>query len=334
MDLVKWLQKQKKHHHHHHNDNDDDYTVDEVESVPKSRKHRSRSVDPSSAHYLAAQSINLAHHAAAPITSGSGPVVPIISGRKVTPPINHLNPTTTTTSQSRRRLSLSVTSNSSNVVVDPNAFVSIENEVAGKKRRKSRGMLSIFNYDNAEGMGSKSNFFSGRKSSSNHFSPSDDALVENVASVTDPLPVKEKSKKKKSGSRSLLNGDSGATNLTQKTQALGLPSLNHHSGNSRRHSVSVVINAPPFHTTTNTGTSPTTYNSRHRRRSQGVPTSYDYDETMMMRLRSRLDDEDDDDCDGSDGSPYIRPPIVVVTSQRRKYSLQYDYDVRCSFGIL
>ena len=313
MDLVKWLQKQKKHHN-----NNDEISDDELESIRKGRKHRSRSVDPSSATYLAAQSINLAHHAAGPI---SPVVVPVISGRKITPPINHLA-TPSTSNNSQRRLSLSTTSN-----VDPISFVSIENEIAGKKRRKSRGMLSIFG-SSPEGQGSKTNFFSGRKSSSNYFSPTDDALVENVASVTEP-PKKEKSKKKKSGSKSRLNGDDRDA-VTKRIETLGLPSVNRPSSDGRRHSVSVVITAPPMQPTSNAGTSPTTYNSRHRRRSQGISSSYDYNEAMLTKLRSRRDVEDDDDCDGGDGTPYIRPPIVVVTSQRRKYSLQCDYDVGSS----
>jgi hypothetical protein len=53
MDLVKWIKQKKRR---------DDNDVDDDDVRREGRQYRSRSVDPTSAHYIAAQNINLAHH--------------------------------------------------------------------------------------------------------------------------------------------------------------------------------------------------------------------------------------------------------------------------------
>ena len=61
MDLVKWIQKQKKHSNHVDDEDDDDFDDANV-TRSRARQYRSRSVDPTSPHYIAAQTYNLAHH--------------------------------------------------------------------------------------------------------------------------------------------------------------------------------------------------------------------------------------------------------------------------------
>ena len=217
--------------------------------------------------------------------------------RKITPPIIHQ---TSQHHHSRRRLSLSTNSGPD---PSPGCF---EFESGKKARNKSRGMMSIFgsSYDNVDG----------RKSGSNHFSPVDDTLVENVAHVT-KSPTKKLKKKKsrtKIPSKTLKECD---------VERLTLPNVT-----SRRHSVSVVITAPPIPTSV----SPVSCN-RYRRRSQGIAASTDYFNDIR-RLSESGDARDENDVDAEEcntSTPYIRPPIVVVSSaNRRKYSLQCDYDVR------
>lgn len=255
------------------------------------------------------------------------------SSKKSSPPLNQLIPPS---SHSRRRLSLSTTS--SNNVVDANAFMTIENETnVVKKRRKSRGMLSIFGTNNEGSDGSKSNLFSGRKSNSNYFSPSDETLVENVANVTSPSPdsgKKEKTTKakKKVNSKGLLNVTNSDESSKKKSNenVTKLDSLAPPPRDaSRRHSISVVITAPPIlQTTTTEATSPTAY-TRRRRRSQGIPpSSVDYYEDLM-KMRNRISggiNPENNNTEDYEYNPYIRPPMLVVTSQRRKYSLQYGDD--------
>jgi hypothetical protein len=222
-------------------------------------------------------------------------------------------------------------------VVDP--VLAVDSEAAGeRKRRKSRGMLSIFGsgYDpSGDPSGSRSNFFPGRRSS-NAFSPVDvTPLPENGGDVVTKKPKKKKSK----GGLATNFEEAGDKSVTPK--ALLIPGVTRPS-DARRHSVSVVITAPPIPAAANAGrASPPASHSRRRRRSQGIPPSFDYSEAMATSLRYRTtkaenddcDDRDaDDDCDAEDvtGRRYIRPPIVVVTSQKRKFSLQCDYDVRNS----
>ena len=323
MDLVKWIKPKKR-----RDENDDD---DEVRRV--GRQYRSHSVDPTSAHYIAAQNMNLAHHAGGINGAATAPgSIP----KKSSPPLNQLFPPR---SHSRRRLSLSSTSSSN--VVDPNAFMTIENETTVvKKRRKSRGMLSLFGSGNETGDGSKSNLFSGRKSSSNYFSPTDVTLVENVAHVTTPTSdsgKKEKTTKtkKKVSRKGLLamnatNSDVSSKNLKSNESVNKLDSLAPPPRDaSRRHSISVVITAPPIlQPTTTEAASPTAY-VRRRRRSQGIPPPLvDYYEDLM-KMRNRISggmNPENNNTEDSDNTPYIRPPIVIVTSQRRKYSLQYGDD--------
>ena len=227
------------------------------------------------------------------------------------------------TNDARRRGSLSNDVDESPPNVETDASI-------GKKRRKSRGMMAIFGsgntYEPDESLGSKSNLFPIRKK----LSP-----VDSVLTSESTKPKKEKSKKKKlAGSKGRLSSDASTENVASKrSEGLYVP----RAREGRRHSVSVVITAPPIATSlpANSETSTKSSHSRRRRRSYGITAMYDYGDAMMNALKFRhhlgadLSDADDVDDVSDNLGPYIRPPIVVVTaSHRRKYSLQTDYDVR------
>ena len=308
MDLVKWLQKKKRQNSGSNVDTTDDVEseVSDAQASSRGRKFRSRSVDPTSVHYLAAQTVNLAHH-----------------GKKTSVGNPHLMPTPQP-GYGSRRLSLSTASNDTNA----SPLISVEDEAtSGKKRRKSRGMMAIFGSGNVNGCdadvstGSKSIFFPMSRKSS----PVD----------LDGSAKKEKSKKTKK--KKLSRSRDATIDVTPSDKVVDMLTVTRPS-DARRHSVSVVVtappNQPPVTAKRDKSVSPTKASKeRQRRRSQGLPASFDYTDAMFNALKYRnhlnVDDDDDDDCDGGSVSgPYIRPPIVVVTSQRRKYSLQCDNDVR------
>ena len=227
--------------------------------------------------------------------------------RKITPPIIHQTSQQQQQRHSRRRLSLSTNSGPD---PSPNCF---ELDSGKKSRHKSRGMMSIFgnSYDSADGR---------KFCSTNPFSPVDDTLVEHVAHVTNSVEPSKKMKKKKSRSKI------PSKDVEIEQQRLTLPNIS-----SRRHSVSVVITAPPIQSSA----SPVSYD-RRRRRSQGVAASTDYFNDVR-RLSESHDAVDENVAteESRPTSPYIRPPIVVVSSaNRRKFSLQCDYDVRKMLNVL
>ena len=153
-------------------------------------------------------------------------------------------------------------------------------------------MMSIFGsgYDNVDG----------RKLPSNHFSPVDDTLVENVAHVTNSLEPTKKLKKRKSRNKIPVR-ECDAERLT-------LPNVT-----SRRHSVSVVITAPPIPTTV----SPVSGN-RYRRRSQGIAASTDYfnDIRRLSESGDACAENDFGAENDEESTPYIRPPIYCVLRKK------------------
>jgi len=234
-------------------------------------------------------------------------------------------------------------------------------------------MMAIFgggggnSYEPDENLGSKSNFFPiGRKSSpaGRKLSPAgrksspDDRKSSPVGRKSSPVDGKTSptaefenvSKKEKPKKKKKLSGSKGIMSADVTSRKVDTLSVVTRPSEARRHSVSVVVTAPPVQppdsandelpsSAVHSSHSSHASHARRRRRSHCVPMSYDYNVAMLNALKYRnhlnVDDDDDDDCDGGESSgPLIRPPIVVLTSQHRKHSLQTEYDVGPASFIL